>query len=775
MDPIECNAYRFDIFEARIRTGFLLREDKRVKIEELPFQMLLVLLETPGQVVTKKELRDRLWAGKTFGELDSSLHVAVAKLREALGESAAAPRLIETVRRRGYQFVGKVVPVFDSAPEIPVEFPPLDIPDEKQYPRMGRRTAVIASGVVLAIFCAALTAIFVYRSMRRPLAGNQDKVVIGAFTNSTGDDSYSGLGRAFRVKLDESPYLSVIADRQFRQIVEQNGPASLHDELGACVSLNGKILLTGAIVAEPQGYKVSATAWKCASGSLLVTEEAHADSRDRVLSALNLATEQLRRRLGESDSSLQKFNVPVAQATTASLAALKAFTLGEEKRAQGREFEAISDYKLAVDLDPQFALGYARLGTIYSNAAEHRLGSEYFKKAFELRERTTDRERLYIAAHYYLVTTGEIQRSIDAYELWRSLYPRDVSPAINLAVEYLSIGEADKAAEMARAAVQLDASSGFSSATLARAYLETANYAGAENLCQDAAPGKSDSLMLHETCFLLAFVQNDEAAMQRQLDWGRGNPAESALIDEAAWVAMYRGKVSEGRRLFAQARQIALSHEFSELAATVDLDEAGLDADFGYSSEARSHALDALNLAPNSVSVQASAALALARIGDISRAQAEAAKAQAQSPLDTILNSGELASVRAAVQLQRHDPEAAVQSLEETRPFDFCEAMGLAPAYYRGLAYFQSKQFNQANREFRRVIDHRALAPDSPYVVLAYLGMGQTLERAGDATGAAQAYRAAKDIWKDADPEFLPLHRLTSAVTSPQRRIATPL
>ena len=743
--------------------------------------MLLVLLEKPGQVVSKEELRERLWGQKAFGELDNSLHVAAAKLREALGEKAGEPRLIETVRRRGYQFIGEVESLFDPSPP-PILSPPAEqsapVPvaetpsPEKSRSQAGPRLR-FAFVAVVAISALAILSTLAYWSLHRPLVGSHDKVAVGGFTNHTGDDSYNGLAHAFRVKLEESPYLSVLPDRRFRQIVKEPDSAPLADQIHACASLEGRVLLTGEIVAaRPAGYQVMITAWRCGGGQSLTIQVAHADSKDSVLSALDQATEQVRRRLGESESSLQKFNVPLTQATTDSLAALKAFTLGEEKRAVGQEFESISDYKLAIDLDPQFALAYARLGTIYSNAAEMTKSKAYYKKAFEMRQRTTDRERLYIAAHYYSVATGEIQRAIDAYEIWRSLFPRDVSPANNLAVEYLSIGQPQNALEVARTAVQLDSSSGISNAVLARAYFESGHYPEVQTLCSDATRGTSNVIMLHEDCFLLAFVQNDSAAMQRQLQWAHGNPAEGELIDEAAWAAMYRGKIAEARSLFSRARQISLKNDFVELAAQVDLDEAGLDADLGYALEAKERALDALKLAPDSAHMQASAALALAPSGDVTRAQSEAEKAASQAPLDTILNSAELASVRAVIQLQKRNPDAAIQFLEPARPFDLCSAMGLAPAYYRGLAYLQSSQFDKAAAEFRRVIDHRALAVDSPYVGLAFLNMGRALQLEGDSFKSAQAYREAESIWKDADRDFLPRRQLDRYLHDQARLVA---
>ena len=768
-----CDAYRFHNFEARVRTGLLLRDGERIKIEELPFRMLLILLEKPGQVVLKEELRDRLWGEKTFGELDNSLHVAAAKLREALRGRSGDLQLVETVRRRGYKFNGEVETIFDSPSTSTLEEAAAEAPETQhaRWPWMRPAFGLAFPAALLVVAIVAIT----YRHVHRAFSVAGDEIVLGGFTNGTGDDSYSGLAHAFRLKLEESPYLNILPDRPFRQIVSEPDEAALAEQLKGCSSLGGKILLTGQLLPQRNGYRIITNAWECPGGRLLSTEAAHADTKQHILPALDLATEQLRRRLGESDLSIKRFNVPLAQATTASPAALKAFTLGEEKRAQGQEFESIPNYKLAIDLDPQFALAYARLGTIYSNAAESALSASYYKKAFEMRERTTDRERLYIAAHYYSFATGEIQRSIDAFELWHSVYPRDSSPVNNLAVEYLSIGQPEKAEKMARAAVQLDPSSGFSYAILARVYLETKNFKDLKVMCSDETPGRRDVMTLHESCYLLDFVRNDTQAMQKQLEWARGNPAEGELLDEAAWVATYRGRMSEARQLFSQARQAALDHNFVEMAATVDLDEASLEADLSYTKEARQHALDALVLAPKSTNTQSSAALAFARVGDLRSAQIEETEAAAQAPLDTILNGAELASVRASIQLQNRNPEAAIQSLEQTRPLDLCSTMALAPAYYRGLAYLQNDQAQQAITEFRRVIDHRSLAPDSPYIALAALNLGRALQHVGDRSNAELAYHDAEVIWKDADPDFIPMQQLKCLRSSLTRQtLSTP-
>jgi DNA-binding winged helix-turn-helix (wHTH) protein/tetratricopeptide (TPR) repeat protein len=741
-------------------------------MEELPFQLLLVLLETPGEIVSKETLHRRLWGDRIFGELDNGLQVAAGKLREALGERAGTARHIETVRRRGYRFIGQVEPLFLSPPETPAapgeasadSAPPPGsespaTPELREAGRLSRLRSKPAFAISLVSFLVlAVAALFFYQHLRKRSAIGSALVVLAGFTNESGDDSYNGLGLAFQVKLEESPYLNLVSEQKFLRQVPEPATASLQQLLRGCTSLGGKVLITGQILGQPPGYEIRTYARSCSNGSLLTSQTVKAQGRDMVLAALDQAADEMRKDLGEPDASRQRFNMPLAQATTSSLAALRAFTLGEEKRANGQEFEAIHDYKLAIDLDPQFALAYARLGTIYSNAAETTQSAEQFKKAFDLRERTTDRERLYIAAHFYSIS-GQTQRTIEAYELWLSLYSRDDLPNNNLAIEYLDLGEPEKALGFARTSAKLDSASSLSEAVLARAELETGEQAQLQSLCNDVQGRQGDSAMLHESCFLLAFLGKDDIAMQKQIQWSRGKAAESELLDDVAWVAMYQGKLSSGRSLFAQARQAALAQGFAELAATIEVDEALLEADFGYPREAQTLSIDALRLAPESVGIRASAALALGRSGNIALAELEAAKAAAEAPLNTILNEAQLPSIHAAIQLQKHAPQAAIQILEPVRPYDKCSALNLAPAYYRGLAFQAAGDPGHAAVEFRSVLAHHALMPDSPYIPLAALQLGKVLRQLGDSTGAASADRQVQDAWEHADPGFLPLRK----------------
>jgi eukaryotic-like serine/threonine-protein kinase len=703
--------------------------------------------------------------------VDKSLYVMAGKLREVLGDDAAQPRFIKTVTGRGYCFIGDAIPMLESdggsaTPHLVQKPESLSILAGRLQESTGGgvprgRTRKLLAACVLAGLCILAVSLFAYRYLHRPLASDQDKVVLGGFSNSTGDpDLDKTLSSALQLKVQESPYLSLIPDQDFQALVKNPDTAPLSEELRACASLNAQLLLKGKILAEAQGYRVLLMVWRCAGGRLLTTEQADATSQAGILSALDLATERIRRRLGESDASLQKFNVPLVQATTPSLAALKAFTLGEEKRSQGRIPESIASYKLALDLDSQFALALARLGTIYHNTAQYALSQQYYRKAYELPNRMTDRERLYIVTHYYEYATGEIYRAIEDYELWRTLYPRDVVPANNLGVDYLAIGQPEKAMELSRIAIQLDPTNNIPYGSLANAYLMLGDYTNVLTLCNDPVYGKMNVLGFHRVCFRAAFSQNDELGMQHQMQWAHGNPEESLALDDAAWVAMYRGKTSEALILFSSAKQNALQNGSIETAADIQLDQANLEADLGYRREAREDALSVLKLSFESPSEQAYAARALARVGEGSLAQAIAQKTAAQAPLDTILNSAMLATVDAAIQLERNEPKAATRALEKTRPLDYCSEMELAPAYYRGLAYLQDKQFKRAAEEFQQVIAHRTLADFPVYVALSQLELGRAFQLLGDKANAARAYGEADKVWKDAESGFPPLVQL---------------
>jgi DNA-binding winged helix-turn-helix (wHTH) protein len=369
MPPSELTGYRFGSFEVQLRNRVLLHKNYRVRIQRLPFQLLILLLERPGELVSRDVLCAALWSSETFVEFDNSLYVAAAKLREALGDDPTNPRYVKTVSRQGYQFVADVVAVVAAEPASTVELEQLaETPGLKSTGEPAVELSLPATSTtdaqpgkrrpILGI-AAALCAFFLYRFLNRPLASYTDKILLGEVRNATGDPSLDGaFSSALRFKLEESPSLSLVDNPQFRRQAWRNSTShlspstSLQDGLAACTRIGAQLFLSGEIVNHSPGYRVEIRAWRCRNGRLLTTQLADAVSQSEMLPALETAALAMRRRLGESD----KFNAPPVQATTSSLAALKAFTNGEMDRLGGDPSDAATNYKLAVDLDPRFAL-----------------------------------------------------------------------------------------------------------------------------------------------------------------------------------------------------------------------------------------------------------------------------------------------------------------------------------------------------------------------------------------------------------------------------------
>jgi eukaryotic-like serine/threonine-protein kinase len=762
-----CDGYRFGPFEVRIGAGVLSHNGMRVRLQETPFRMLVVLLEQAGQIVTREELRSRLWGEKIFVDFDNNLRVAAAKLREALRDDTASPQFIETIPRRGYRFLGEASPILDAPIDLQPDPPatgersleivlPAAVEIAGAAPRRRRRLLFALCGVALPLAAG----IFYAWRLRQPLIHSYDSVAIGSFLNRSGNHNYDDvLSLPFRIKMEESPYLSLVSRDRFAHFVNGSN-ASLADEMQACRQSNAQALLTGELLSHGQGYELEIDAWRCSNGDRLGSESAKADLQPGILDALGQASDKMRLRLGESKQSLQQFHVPLAQATTSSVAALNAFRLGEEKHFSGLDTEAQTFYKLAIDFDPQFALAYLKLGITYSNTEESSLSRIYAQKAFDLRERTTDREKLYISSAYYGSYTGERLRTIEVYQLWMSLYPRDNVPANNLALEYLRLGQPQKAAIYARKSIELDPSILTPYSALAEADLESGNYTELNRLCNDPAHKADSAVGFHVACYLGAFAQNKEAAMQHQAQFVQGATQQSAMLDEIAAINFYRGQQAEADRGYDTAQQNAIANNLPDFAAEILIKQAGFKAGVGRPTRVAQLTEEALHDAPNNIEVEAGAALALARVGQIDRAEKISRKVNAEAPLDTLLQFVELPAIHAAIATQRNQPDEAVQALEPTRPYDLVAGMELSPAYYRGLAYLQGHHWQQASAEFRSVLDHRAVAPDSPYILLAQLELGHALQLSGNQQEAIPQFQQLEETWKHADTDFPPLKLL---------------
>lgn len=613
-----------------------MRNGERVKIQEQPLQILLSLLQTPGELVPREELWERLWPGKNVEDSDRSLRVAAAKLRLALGEDPSFPRLIETLPKRGYQFIGQIKPITEiQEPEQGLPTSPAieSRPRSVQFQNYKILFAVIA-------FAVASAGIWFYKMHvpgLLPTPNPDTPIVVGGVKNSTGEKELDGvLSPALQAKLQESPYLNLGSEGSFRKLVSSSEAGSLQNELNACRDVHAQEIVDGELRLSKDGYDLKLSAWRCLDGRLLTTQTSRIRSEGEILSALDFATTQLRRALGETQSSIEKFNVPAERAMTGSLGALKAFTEGEQKHLSGMDSASIEDYRLAIALDSEFALAYARLGAVYTNVEEYTAAAQYYRKAFDLRDRTTERERFYITSHYFS-NTGEVELAKKALQLWREVYPRDAIAANNLADMYDRLGEVDKALQQAQAAVQLDPSMNYAYINLVWAYLRTGHYAELNRLCSTPMQGKTDSLSFRVACFQGDFVQNNVNGMRDELQRAKGDPAESLMLASAAWTSFYKGQLKEATRLFLAAEDSARTNHLDESAAEISLDQASLEADVDLPAIAKARALNALHASPRSPNVQAFAAVALARSGDYEDADRVIATVAAQRPSDTIL------------------------------------------------------------------------------------------------------------------------------------------
>ena len=776
--------YRFGAFEVRSKTGLLLREGVRVRIQELPLRMLVILIEHSGEVVSREELRNHLWGKRTFVEFDSSLRVAAAKLREALGDEAARPQFLETVARRGYRFIGEVVPIIEPAAPLrldsadppavaPTTISPLAIspPANPKPPRRDMRPRVawgLGAAVLLTIIGGWIfrqpgktAAGQSFQLTRPPLIRSQDTVALGSFLNHTQDRSLDEvLAAPFRVKMTESPYLRFVSNEQFARALLKSAGTSLNDELEACRRLHARVLLTGEVAHSDRGFDMQVDAYDCAQSKRIATATAKANSQDDLLTALGDSCEKMRLSLGESRETLHRFNVPLVRATTSSLAALRAYRLGEQMHVSGNDTESKTYYKLAIDLDPQFALAYLQLGHAYSNTGEPSLSRSYYQRAFDLRERTTELERLYITTSYYSYATGERQRAIEAYQLWSTLYTQDVIPPNNLAVQYMTIARPRDAIASARRAIELDPSLPQPYTVLAGALLMIGDSSALKALCDDPVREASVAAGYHLFCFEAAFDRRDTVAMQREMEWARGKSQECVLINAAARVALYRGRLNESHRLFAAARQSALVNNLPEYAAGIALDEAGMEATLGLATPAKQNALEAFAIGPRGPQEEASVALVWALLGELDRANEAAKQANAQSPLDTLLNHAAIPEVRAVIDMKRNKPEDALRELEQVRPYDLCREMDLMPGYYRGLAYLQFGQLKRAAAEFQSVLSSRAASPLSVYSLLSQLQLAKILSQAEGRDAALALTHELAEIWQGADTGFPPLRDL---------------
>jgi DNA-binding winged helix-turn-helix (wHTH) protein/tetratricopeptide (TPR) repeat protein len=755
---------RFGSFEADLQEGKLTKMGSRVRLQEQPFRILAQLLERPGQLVTREEIRQKLWSHDTYVGFDDALNTAVRKLREALNDSADNPRFLETVPRRGYRFVAPV----DWPPE-PQAAATINS-HTRRYPYLWLAAALMVAGIAAAGF-------WHLRRLGSRIAP-EDTIVLADFANSTGDAVFDDtLRTALSMSLKQSPFLNVLSDSEVAKTLKRmTRPAGtkLTPEVARelCERAGSKAYLTGAIGSLGSKYVLELKAVNCQSGDTLAEEQVTASSKENVLDALGQAASKVRGELGESLATVEKFDTPLAEATTSSLEALRAYSLGRKAHSEKGTAAALVSSKRAIELDPNFAMGYLEVGIEYIHLGEAGRASEYFSKAFRLREHASEWEKLTIAAAYYQGVTGEVDKAAKTYQEQIESYPRDFRAYGNLGIVFSHQGQYEKATEMMTQALRLAPTSWLGNYTnLANYALALQRFDETRQVIHEAQTRKTDDFILHNALYALAFLGGDSGAMAEQQQWYADKlEYENFGLALASDTEAYGGHLAKARELTKRAVDSAVRADSKELGALWQAIAAQREAAYGNERKARQAAAEPLELAPESQSVESEAALAFAMAGDTARAESLAQDLGKRFPLDTQMQSLWLPAIQAQVGLKRKNPALALSSLRVASPIElgqisFVNNLScLYPTYIRGEAYLAAGQGGAAAAEFQKILDHSGIVWNCWTGALAHLGVARayalkakSLQGADADAARAKALAAYKDflaLWKDADPDI---------------------
>ena len=702
-------------------------------------------------------------------QVASEIRADLKRLKRDTDSGRAA--LVAAAAMTPAQAVSSQIAVAARAPSGPAE----SVTPSRASHGGPRRSWVIAAAAVVALI-ALVGGLLHFR--RTPALTERDSIVVADFVNTTGESVFDGtLKEALTVQLEQSPYLNILPESRVREALGFMGRSPderVSNDVAReiCLRAGVKAMLTGSISSLGSHYVITLTAVNAQTGDVLAREQIEAESKEQVLKALDRAASSLRRKLGESLGSVQKFATPLEEATTSSLEALRAFSLGQAEHLKVAEDRAMPHLKRSIELDPNFAMAYATLGVVLSNLGEKTQASDYLKKAFELKERASEREKLYISGHYYEYVTGQADRAIEVYESWKEIYPRDTVPRDNVALRYSEIGQYEKTLTNASEAMRLNPKDRFAYQNVADAYEKLDRYDEAKAIAEQAIAQNVDSGVLHAELYDIAFIRGDAAGMQREIAWAVGKPEEAYGLFLAAQAEYSLGKTQRARETFRRAASLAESEGLKEGVANARAMQTILEAVVGNIQEAHQKATEALT-SPVDRDTRMTLATALALCGDTNRAQKLIEELAKDFPLDTLINNVSIPVARAIIEIQHNNPAQAITLLEAASPYDLT---GYGPMYARGKAYLQAREGAKAAAEYQKILDHRGIDPTSPLYTLARLGLarayalqggvgaGLVPARTGRPQGAplqpnalAKARTAYQDflaLWKDADPDI---------------------
>ncbi len=693
-------------------------------------------------------------------QLEEIINKCIAKDRSQRYASAAEVRSdlqqLKRVTESG-QITATVTATIPAAVAVPV-------------PVAGRNRSgwkpFVAGGAVVGVLLAVGG--WFYNTRRAHALTQADTIVLADFTNKTGDPIFEDtLRQGLAAQLQQSPFLSLVSEQRIQEtlrLMGQPADSKLSPAIAGdlCQRAGSKAYLSGSITRMGSQYVIGVSAVNCQTGDSLAQEQVTADGKESVLKALGEASTKLREQLGESLKTVQRLDTPIEQATTPSLEALQAYSLGR-KTLQGKAdyTAAVPLFERSIRLDPNFAMAYAILGTTQHNLGEKILAAESTRKAYELRGHVSEWEKFYIESHYHHFVTGDLEKARQVYELWSQIYPRESVPPNNLSEIYKSMGKFEKALAEMNEAIRISPSDGLNFGNLMINYLRLNRLDQARATAEEALSKNLDSPQVHFNLYQLAFLKNDQKGMAEQAAWASGKPGkENIMLSMQANTAVYSGKLSEARELSRQAATSAANAGEKEVTAGCEATAALYEALFGNVAPARLHVWSTLSQS-NGRDAQYTAAFALALTGDSAKAKQLADDMEKRFPEDTIVRFNYLPTLRA--QLALNSPGGAVKAIEAlsvASPYELGVPgndtfwTNLYPVYVRGEAYLAAGQGVPAAAEFQRILSWPGVVVNEPIGALAHLGLGRSYALAGDTTKSRVAYNDFLTLWKDADADI---------------------
>jgi len=627
---------------------------------------------------------------------------------------------------------------------------------------VGRRWKVI---VPVAIAVLALSAAGYFHFRRTPKLTDKDTIVLADFTNSTGDPVFDGtLRQGMAVQLEQSPFLSLVSEERIQQVLRMMGqpadarltPAVARE---ICERTASAAVLDGSIASLGSQYVLGLRAKDCRSGDVFAEEQVQAARKEDVLNALGQIASKFRIRVGESLTVLEKHDTPLAEATTPSIEALRAFTVGLRVRSTtGSPADAVPFLKRAIEIDPKFASAYAALGRSYGDIGESVLSAENASKAYQLRDRASEKERFFISVSYDTQVTGNLDKAEQTCELWMQAYPRAVEPHGLLAgIIYPPIGEHDKSVKEANTTIGLNPDFSIMYSVLASGYLALDRIDEAEGTLQRAFERKLETPSFFVLRYTIAFLKGDKVGMERESAQTRGKPGvEDLMSNSEALVLAYSGHLQEARKMSQQAAGVAQRADHREGAALYETQAALREALFGNALAAKQRAIAALDLS-KSRNVEYGIAFAMSLSGDSVRSQTLTDDLSRRFPEDTTVRFTYVPTLRALLALKHNEPSNAIELLQTAIPYELGRrgtAKPILSVYVRGDAYLAAHQGREAAAEFQKILDHRGIVLNEPIGALAHLQLGRAYAMQGDNAKAKVAYQDFLTLWKDADPDI---------------------